>query len=277
VRLAETKRLYRAWSGCDSLLSAMASDSPVRHCEKDADAEIPLSGVRAEFRAALRAEIEAAKGAVATSVIPLEAGRKVGRLADAFQYVFSATSAIGVPSDSPGELMIDELPPLGAVVVSVEGLDVTVSVSRELGERVPRAVLWRDVVLPLRRLIARIEEAGSKPNPAGDRLLGDVPASGAPEVIDDALLDSTQVAALGSSLGRDITFVCGPPGTGKTRTIGSIGAHLYRRGRSLLLVSHTNRSVDQALVEIAQQLEGEVDAGAMLRLGVPSDRRLLER
>jgi hypothetical protein len=277
MRLAVTKRLYRAWSGCDSLLSAMASDSPVRHCEKDADAEIPLSGVRAEFRAALRAEIEAAKGAVATSVIPLETGRKMGRLADAFQYVFSATSAISVPSDSPGELMIEELPPLRAVVVSVEGLDVTVSVSRELGDRVPRAVLRRDVVLPLRRLIARIEEAGSKPNPAGDRLLGDVPASGAPEVVDDDLLDSTQVAALGSSLGRDITFVCGPPGTGKTQTIGSIGAHLYRRSRSVLLVSHTNRAVDQALVEIAQQLGGELGAGGLLRLGIPSDRRLLER
>jgi hypothetical protein len=112
------------------------------------------------------------------------------------------------------------------------------------------------VVLPLRRLVARIEEGGDRPNPAGDRLLGEVPASGTPEVIDDALPDGAQAAALGSSLGRDITFICGPPGTGKTRTIGSIGARLYRRGRNLLLVSHTNRAVDQALVEIAQQLWG---------------------
>jgi hypothetical protein len=254
----------------------MASGSPVRHCE-DREVEIPLSGVRAEFRTALRVEIEAAKRAAATSVIPLEAGRKVGRLAGALQYVFTATAAIGVPSDSPGELIVEGLSPAEAVVVSVEGFDVTVSVSVELGDRVPRAVLRRDLVFPLRRLIARIEEAGSEPNPAGDRLLGDVPASDAPEVIDDALLDSAQTAALGSGLGRDITFICGPPGTGKTQTIGSIGAHLYRRSRSVLLVSHTNRAVDQALVEIAQQLEGELGAGAMLRLGIPSDRRLLER
>jgi hypothetical protein len=253
----------------------MALDSPVRRRE-DKEAEIPLSGVRAEFRTALRAEIEAANRAVATPVTPLEAGRKMGRLADVFQYVFSATSAISVPSDSPGELIIEGLSPLEAVVISVEGLDVTLSVSQDLGDRVPRAALRRDLVFPLRRLVARIEQTGNKPNPAGDRILGDVPASGAPEVIGDALLDATQEAALGSGLGRDITFIFGPPGTGKTQTIGSIGAHLYRRSRSLLLVSHTNRAVDQALVEIAQQLGGELGAGAMLRLGIPSDRRLRE-
>jgi AAA domain len=254
----------------------MALDSPVRRRE-DEEAEVPLSGVRAEFRTALRAEIEAAKRAVAASATALEAGRRMGRHADAVLYVFSAPSAISVASDSPGELIIEGFPPLEAVVVSVEGLDVTVSVPVDLGDRVPRAVLRRDLVLPLRRLIARIEEAGSTPNPAGDRLLGGAPASGAPEVIDDALLDSAQAAALGSSLGRDITFVLGPPGAGKTRTIGSIGAHLYRRGRSMLLVAHTNRAADQALVEIAERLGDELGAGAMLRLGIPSDRRLLER
>jgi hypothetical protein len=156
-------------------------------------------------------------------------------------------------------------------------LDVTVSVSGDLGERVPLAILRRDPVLPLRCLIARIEEAGGRPNLAGDRLLGDAPVSGASEVVDEALLDDRQNAALGSSLGRDITFICGHPGTGTTRTIGSIGAHLYRRGRSLLLVSHTNRAVDQALMEIAQQLGTELGPGAMLRLGIPCDHRLRER
>ena len=254
----------------------MDLDLPVgRH--EDHDAEVPPSGVRAEFRAALRAEIEAVQRGVAMSATALEAGRRIGRVADAVQYVFSATSAISVPSDAPAELIIEGLSPLPAVVISVEGLDVTVSVSGELGDRVPLAALERDLGLPLRRLIARLEEAGNNPNPGGDRLLGDVPASGAPETIADPLLDDNQAAALGSSLGRDITFICGPPGTGRTRTIASIGAHLYRRGRSLLLLSHTSRAVDQALVEIAGQLGAELGTGEMLRVGVPCDRRLRER
>jgi len=64
-------------------------------------------------------------------------------------------------------------------------------------------------------------------------------------VIDDPYLNEAQDAALGSSLGRDITFIWGPPGTGKTQTIGSIGEQLYRRRRSVLLVSHMNTAVDR--------------------------------
>jgi hypothetical protein len=191
--------------------------------------------------------------------------------------VFSAPLAVSVPGDTPGELIAEGLRPLRVVVLSVEGLDVTVSVSGDLGERVPVAILRIDPVLPLRCLIARIEEGSGRPNPAGDRLLGHTPVSGAPEVVDEALLDDSQNAAVGSSLGRDITFICGHPGTGTTRTIGSIGAALYRRRRSLLLVSHTNRAVDQALMEIAQQLGTELRSGAMLRLGIPCDHRLRER
>jgi hypothetical protein len=254
----------------------MALDSPVRRREGE-EAEVPLSGMRGEFRAALRAEIEAAERTAATAAIRLLDGRKIGRLADAFQYAFAAEAAINAAGDCAAELSIGGRPPVEAVVIAVEGLDVTLSVSRDLGGRVPRAVLRIDLVSPLRRLISRIEETGTTPNPAGDRLLGAGPASGAAELIDDALLNETQDAALGSSLGRDITFIWGPTGPAKTQTIGSIGAHLYRRSRSLLLVSHTNGALDQALVEIVERLGGDLAAGALLRLGIPSDQRLRER
>jgi AAA domain len=253
----------------------MTLDSPGRR--EDKEAEIPLSGVRAEFRAALRAEIAAAEGAAATAAIPLGDGRKIGGLADAFQYVFGAEAATDAPSDYAGELSVAGLPPAEAVVIAVEGLELTLSVARDLGERVPRAVLRIDLVSPLRRLIARIEETGGEPNPAGDRLLGAVPASGAPEPTDDALLNEIQHASLGSDLGRDITFIRGPFGPAKTRTIGSIGAHLYRRRHSLLLVCHTNGAVDRALVEIIERLGADLAVGALLRLGIPTDRRLHER
>lgn len=254
----------------------MALESHVRR-RKDNEAEIPLSGVRTEFRTALGAEMEAASRPAATPPIPLVNGRKIGRLADAFQYVFGAEAAITVPGDSPGVLRIGGLPPLDASVTAAEGLDLTLSVSRDLGDRVARAVLRIDLVIPLRRLIARIEETRTQPNPAGDRLLGAVPASGAPELIDDPLLDDPQGAALASSLGRDVTFICASTGPAKTRTIGSIGAHLYDRGRSLMLVSHTNRAVDQAVIEVVERLGADLAPGALLRVGVPCDGRLRER
>lgn len=58
-----------------------------------------------------------------------------------------------------------------------------------------------------------------------------------------------------SGVGRDTTFVWGSPGTGKTLTIGALGAVLHGEGRSVLLVSHTNAAVDQALLRLADQVE----------------------
>jgi hypothetical protein len=120
----------------------MALDSSGRRHE-DKETEIPLSGVRAEFRTALRAEIEASEGAAATSAIPLADGRKIGRLADAFQYVFGAEPAITAPGDCPGELSIGGRPPVEAVVIAVEGFDLTLSgLRRPVGSRTRPAIAW---------------------------------------------------------------------------------------------------------------------------------------
>ena len=140
----------------------MALDWPISRYEDD-EAVVALSGVRAEFRTALQAEIEAGERAIATTAVALQAGRRISRLAGAVQYVFDATLAIIVPGDTPGELIVEGVAPLPAAVVSVEGLDVTLSLPRDLGDRVPRAILQTDHVLPLRRLIARIEQARGKP------------------------------------------------------------------------------------------------------------------
>jgi hypothetical protein len=72
-------------------------------------------------------------------------------------------------------------------------------------------------------------------------------------------------------------FIWGPPGTGKTKTIGTIGEQLWRASRSALMVSHTNAAVDQALLHIADALGEEAEDGSVLRLGEPNDLRLLER
>jgi len=239
--------------------------------------QVPLSGTREAFRIALLEEIKAASGAAADAAVPLVNGRRIAGHASSSQYLFSATSALNVPTDAPGELLIPGRDPVEVVVISVQGMDVTVSVPMDLGEWVAEARLKSDLAFLLKRLIARIEETESEPNAHGDRILNGGPAAGEPVAIDDPVLNDTQDAALGSAIGRNLTFIWGPPGTGKTQTIGAIGEQLYRRGRSVLLVSHTNTAVDQALLKIADQLGGELEAGELLRLGEPVVQRLRER
>ena len=90
-------------------------------------------------------------------------------------------------------------------------------------------------------------------------------------------LNTEQHSAVESALGRNMTFIWGPPGTGKTQTIGSIGRELFARQRTLLLVSHTNVAVDEALHRIALLCADSFTEGEIIRIGEPVKAEMQQR
>lgn len=63
-------------------------------------------------------------------------------------------------------------------------------------------------------------------------------------------LDDSQIQAVEAILGLEDyepLLIIGPPGTGKTRVIAKAAFELMRRGERVLITSHTNRAVDNAL------------------------------
>ena len=151
---------------------------------------------------------------------------------------------------------------------------ITLSVPADLGAIVPYARLQSNLAHLMRKLIERIETMATRPNPVGERIRGAEPVTGSPIAVELGKLNADQQEAVASSLGRNATFIWGPPGTGKTQTIASIAEQLYRRGRSVLLVSHTNTAVDQAILRIAEGIDvSELAQGRVLRVGEPHDLR----
>jgi superfamily I DNA and/or RNA helicase len=59
----------------------------------------------------------------------------------------------------------------------------------------------------------------------------------------------------------EVLLITGPPGTGKTRVIATIANELQKRGEKVLIVSHSNTAVDNA-IEL-------LDPNIALRVGVP--------
>lgn len=228
-----------------------------------------------EFRTALQDEIEVAKRNTWNSSIPLSNGHKVGTQGNAHQYAFLIDTILNTPDGSPCDLTVPGRVPMGAAIVSIEGLRIIISVENDLGQYVPEARLQTNLVILMHKLIERIEDKAVVNNTVASRMLGKVAVSGTPKKPSgEPSVYPDQMDALESALGRNMTVIWGPPGTGKTYTIGVICEQLYKMARTVLVVSHTNIAVDQAIKHIAKSLKADLEQGAVIRVGEVRDEEL---
>src|SRR5581483_2864211 len=91
--------------------------------------------------------------------------------------------------------------------------------------------------------------------------------------LDDPAANEFQLEALRAVLERDVTYVWGPPGTGKTTALALIGEALVRRGLRVLAVASTNVAVDNAVLKIAERLTAD---DGVVRYGTPQLASLRE-
>lgn len=90
--------------------------------------------------------------------------------------------------------------------------------------------------------------------------------SAAPE---DLTVD--QRAAFQRALSQSVTFLWGPPGTGKSRLLGALAWHFYKAGKRVLVASHTNQAVDGVVeslcARITERGRSSIPEGTILRVG----------
>lgn len=213
---------------------------------------VELRGFLAEFRDALEEEIDKIKKSGQTSTL-LTDGRQIQSQGAELYYRFKVDYAPALPADTPCKLYIGR-EHFDVTVVGFDEDSIILSSQKPLPDTIQSARLENGATVLMERLIKCIEENAEKENPAGNRML---PSDGviysAKKIFeyDDLALDSKNVQsqndAISSALSNDITYIWGPPGTGKTTVIGQIIDELYKRGRSVLIVSHTNTAVDGAI------------------------------
>lgn len=74
------------------------------------------------------------------------------------------------------------------------------------------------------------------------------------EVSTDHQRNDAQLEAIEKSMRNRVTYVWGPPGTGKTSTLGYIIANYLAGDQSVLFASNTNRAVDVGLLSVLEAL-----------------------
>ena len=97
-------------------------------------------------------------------------------------------------------------------------------------------------------------------------------AASSPPPVMDPMLNASQRAAIHAALTKPCIYLWGPPGTGKTATLGHIVALSLAQGDRVLLVSNTNRAVDVVLKSACLALERNqvaIQPNRLTRFGDP--------
>ena len=202
-------------------------------------------------------------------------GKRITRKGDLIYYFFDLEAELFLAEDSPIVLFYDGMSSAGTVQICEE-FRVVLAVEKDFGERINTAYFS---VEPWKLLDAmKIQLSGVKYDNAIVRELLDRGPALAKPYLETDMAKGQQVAEK-RALDERVTVVWGPPGTGKTYTMAKIAINAMRRKMKVLIVSHSNISVDGVIGGIVSQIEDErhtdlLSKGKILRYGYVRDNTL---
>ena len=211
-------------------------------------------------------------------------GRLLEEQPGRYRYAFTLVNGSWDVSDG-SDLQLtsaDLAHPLPVELVSTAEEAVTIVVTRRLPARtLASAHLVRDRAFLLRMLKEALTRQ-SPPASLGLKLFGTLDC--ADEEAEASLLetirevfpaDEAQQLAIRRALWSDLLLILGPPGTGKTDVLAAIALlHATLFGYTVLIVSHTNIALDNAVLRLARFLrqlgqEDFVERNQLVRCGEP--------
>jgi len=237
-----------------------------------------------EFIEALDCEIEALKRGQGNNIVTVYNGTFLKQTLELYIYQFNLESFLIVLEDTPAQIEINGTE-YECEIISVNGQQVQIAVKEQLSKFIPTAKIKTNTWYLLEILKKKYQEnsQNKKKFENSQRLFSGIFCK-----IDEGNFHPTystadkknnptesQNNAVISSLNDFPSIIWGPPGTGKTRTIAlAIESHL-NQGRKVLLVSHSNNAVDQALEKVAEQTKNSYYKRCQLiRLGTPKAEKL---
>ena len=170
-----------------------------------------------------------------------------------------------------------------ATIINSTGITIKIATEKPLP---PDALQKIRLVDDSTQLLERLREA-LKSNDEGAALLGSKSFGLLPYTNNDWLPpvafgskfipDDSQHRAITMALGSEVTYIIGPPGTGKTSTLAAIAFTHLCMGHSVLIVAHTNIAIDNAIMRLADICHDSrnrtalqaLEAGSIIRYGIP--------
>ncbi|MDR4947553.1 AAA domain-containing protein [Neobacillus cucumis] len=183
-----------------------------------------------------------------------------------YSYYFETTTSLRIPVGSSVRLEWGSMVQQGRVLSS-EGKGVILALEQSFGDLISEATLFHDPWELLENLIERLDEIKKdKQKRLRVKKLMDpsMPANHPLEKIKS----NVHELVLRSKY-NPVTFVWGPPGTGKTYTLARTAANKYFQEKRVLILSHSNQAVDVLIGELTDfiQKRDRFREGDVLRYG----------
>lgn len=238
------------------------------------------AGLAADASRALLDELNAVTKRRTLNDVPLTDGREVAIAKRRRLMRFEAEGDVGVSEGMPAILVLAGAP-FDIEVVSVFGNVVTLSVPPDApssSEGVLRCDLSWLLSAQSRRLMQLTEGGAGFNAVAAAAVVRDTHVDEPAGLADvDGLdgLNDGQRRAVRLALTPGLTWLWGPPGTGKTTTLAVLVAKLYEQGKRVLLTAPTNAALDVAVQGVLKRIPFLAE-GDLVRVGQPADPALIE-
>lgn len=250
------------------------SISSNRRQEKDKSVQIKPFASVADFcqayRMALSAEISFIRMTGGKHIL-LQEGKRIGRDIGQFVYLLESEDELNYPEGTPVTIWKGQSQ-ISGKILNCEAFSVYLISELDLGAEVEMLNISAEACYLLQSVSERLMDLSLEPSEIAQDLI----CNGLKEIdYRNSDIAKGQEIAVRMSLEQPITFVWGPPGTGKTQTLAEIAWAHIDKGERVLMLSYSNVSVDGAILRVTS-LKNDVFPGQLVRYGFPKDKRISE-
>lgn len=250
------------------------SISSNRRQEKDKSVQIKPFASVADFcqayRMALSAEISFIRMTGGKHIL-LQEGKRIGRDNGRFVYLLESEDELNYPEGTPVTIWKGQSQ-ISGKILNGEAFSVYLISELDLGAEVEMLDISAEACYLLQSVSERLMDLSLEPSEIAQDLI----CNGLKEIdYRNSDIAKGQETAVRMSLEQPITFVWGPPGTGKTQTLAKIAWAHIDKGECVLMLSYSNVSVDGAILRVTS-LKNDVFPGQLVRYGFPKDKRISE-
>ncbi len=172
-------------------------------------------------------------------------GTVISKKPGSYIYSFETDNEYHFMNDAPLRIWRKE-DVIGGTILGSEDFTLSIHTDTYLGDKVAEIYFTVDQTLLLEKLTERLMEMDGNENP----IASEIANGGKGNILENQriLLGSNQAEYKATK--DNITFIWGPPGTGKTHSLAKIAYSHIQAGRRVLMLSYSNVSVDGALLRV---------------------------